>query len=461
MVGGSARDLLLGQDPIDYDIAVSGNPEVYARKIADITGGHLVFLGRAEKALYRVVAGPKVFDITGFRGTGIETDLKARDFTINAMGIELATGELIDLLNGRKDLADKRVQMASAEVFREDPVRLLRAHRMAASLGFRIAPATLSVIRRDCGRIRSSAGERVREELLKILATPASHGHLLEMRQSGLLFAVFPELSPLVGCLQNRHHRHDVLDHSLAAFSHLEALIGAEMTRAALAAPEAGFQPAPAKLTLLKLAVLLHDIAKPVRRSEGPGGRVRFRGHDTAGASAAALACERLRCSGAQRTFVTGIIGQHMRPLQLYQLYRQRKLTQRAQTRLFMTCRQDTPYLLLHARADMLGKGTADPAELESFSNFMDSLAHRFFNEFTPRSAQPPLLTGSDLISEFGLTPSPLFQQILGMVEETRLSRSRLERPEAVELVRRFLEANPAAGESPGDGSPPRHLQIP
>jgi tRNA nucleotidyltransferase/poly(A) polymerase len=446
MVGGSARDLLLGRTPVDYDIAVSGNPEAYARKIADGVGGHLVFLGRADKSLYRVVAAGLVFDVTGLRGDGIEADLRARDFTINAMGIDLASGEVIDPLNGRQDLAAKQVRMTSEEAFREDPVRLLRAHRMAAALGFRISPDTRPLIRRDCHLIRSSAGERVREELLKILEAPASHGHLLEMRESGLLFAVFPELSPLVGCLQNRHHQHDVLEHSLAALAHLEALITAGKTKAATPAAGSGFRPDPSRLPLLKLSILLHDMAKPACRSEAPDGRVRFHGHDAAGAAAAALTCERLRCANRQRTFVTGIIREHMRPLHLYQLYLQRKMTQRALTRLFMSCRGDIPYLLWHARADMLGKGTADSAELISFSNFLDSLSHRFFNDFLPRSTRPPLLSGSDLITEFSLPPSLLFQRILNLVEETRLSRGRMERSEAIELVRRFLEAHPPHG---------------
>jgi tRNA nucleotidyltransferase/poly(A) polymerase len=443
MVGGSARDLLLGQTPADYDIAVAGNPEVYARKIADRTGGHLVYLGRPGKCLYRVVAAEQIFDITGFRGADIEADLRARDFTINAMGVDLCTGELIDPLDGRGDIAGGRVHITSEEAFRDDPVRLLRAHRMAATLGFRISTETRGIIQRDAGLIRTSAGERVREEFFKILATPASHDHLLEMRDSGLLFAVFPELSPLADCQQNRHHRHDVLTHTLAAFAHLEALITPDGVKPGQGFAEPGFQQEPSKHPLLKLAILLHDIAKPTCRSGAPDSHARFHGHEAAGASAAALTCERLRCSAAQRTFVTGIIRHHMRPLHLYQLYLRRKLTQRALIRLFMTCREDTPYLLLHARADMLGKGTADQSQIASFSEFLKHLHHRFLTEFTPRSASPPLLTGADLIAEFGLSPSPLFQKILGMVEETRLSRSLMERSEAIELVRRFLEANP------------------
>lgn len=191
IVGGSARDLLLGLKPVDYDISVSGKPEEFAGNIARNIGGRLVILGKPGKMVSRVVTSTLIFDITAFRGTTIESDLKERDFTINAIAYDLSSGRIIDPLNGREDLAKKQVKRVSETVFRDDPVRLLRAYRMASSLGFTIEPGTCLLIQRDANLIQQTAGERVREELFKILTTPDSHRQLMEMSDSGLLFRFY------------------------------------------------------------------------------------------------------------------------------------------------------------------------------------------------------------------------------------------------------------------------------
>lgn len=438
IVGGTVRDLLIGKKPVDYDIGISGNPEAFSAEIARKTGGRLVLLGKPGKRVHRVVTPTLVFDITVFRGATIESDLKWRDFTINAMAYNLFTGHLVDPLNGRRELATQQIRLVSEAVFRDDPVRLLRAYRMAASLKFTIAAETGRLIKRDAGLIQHAAGERVRDELFKILGASNSHRHLMEMQNSDLLFSVLPELAPLCDCGQNRHHSHDVFTHTMSAYAALEQLI---------ADPFRIFPPGAASLDvrathLLKFALLLHDISKPNCQSRDEKGDIHFHGHEAAGATAASAICARLRCSVKERLFITAIISLHSRPLHLYHLYQRGILTPKAVTRFFLACGDKTPYLLLHAGADMLGKGVAagNPA---SFIHFLGTLFERYFSNFIAKKDAPPLLTGRDLIRLFGLKPSPQFKEILQRIEEARLTEERMDRKTALALVGQFLNEVP------------------
>ncbi|MDX9787734.1 MAG: HD domain-containing protein [Desulfobacterales bacterium] len=437
IVGGSARDLFLGRQPTDYDITVFENPEEFARQLAGKTKGRLVTMGKPGKTTYRVVSGAHVVDVTPPRGNTIEADLECRDFTMNAMAFDLAFGRLIDPLGGRLDIKKKQIRVASRTAFQDDPIRLLRAYRMAASFGFSIVPATRTLLTESSHLITRSASERVREEIFKILSATHAHPIIQQMRESGLLFAVFPELSPLDGCTQNRHHSHDVLDHTLAALAHLESLL-TEDTPTLPALPE---PPDPMRIIWLKFALLLHDIGKPACRSVDALGDIHFYGHETAGAKAAQCICKRLRCANTAQNFITAIIARHVRPLHLYQAFQKQTLTDKAITCFFMTCGDDTPYLLWHVAADLFGKGAASHSTLAPFTAFLCMLLNRFFTEFKIKSSSPPLLTGKDLIAEFGLPPSALFKHILARVETARLSGTCTTRNAAISLVRDYLSA--------------------
>ena len=134
VIGGSVRDLLLGRIPTDYDIAVTGNPEQYAKKLIAKSDGHLVRLGKPGRMIIRVISGDMIFDITSLNGTSIKENLNERDFTINAIAYDLYSEEIIDCLGGLQDLANKKVRMVSREIFKKDPARLIRAYRIGACL---------------------------------------------------------------------------------------------------------------------------------------------------------------------------------------------------------------------------------------------------------------------------------------------------------------------------------------
>ncbi len=225
IVGGSIRDLLLSRSPSDYDIVVLESPDAYACNLAKRCNGHVVKIGKQNQMIFRVISESNIFDISAIEAKTIEDDLIKRDFTINAMGYDLFSGKIIDLFEGIRDLSVKKIRMVSKEIFEKDPVRLIRAYRIAAMLDFEIEAETAHVLVNTVKLITKAAGERIKAELFKIFSYPKSYDYIHQMYETGLLFEIFPELTALRECKQNKHHAYDVLDHSLTAFSRLEMLL--------------------------------------------------------------------------------------------------------------------------------------------------------------------------------------------------------------------------------------------
>lgn len=443
IIGGSVRDLLLGREPVDYDIAVSGNPDKFARLLAAKTRGRIVEIGKPGRMIIRIVSGKTIFDVTSLLGGSLEADLGNRDFTINAMACPLGSGEIIDPLGGLRDLTDKKIRMVSATVFKNDPVRLIRAYRMSANLDFEIDPLTVRAIRDDAQRIQHTAGERIRSELFKMMACGKSYDTLRQMDSARLLTAIFPELGNAKGCYQNRHHQYDVFEHTMRAYYNIEAMLNdpdaAPVDLSGRLMPPADIKSA----VLLKCAILLHDIGKPEKRTVTGDGNVRFYGHSRKSADMALEISNRLRFSAREKRFVDVIIRNHTRPLLLFLAYKNNALTSRGKTRFFMKCGEHTPFLLLHTLADSMAKKDPAGKANEAFLLFVKDLFRVYFSEFKPRSGQPPLLTGHDLIETLDMTPSPLFGKILTRVKVASLSNKIQSKAEALQLAREIFNSNP------------------
>jgi tRNA nucleotidyltransferase/poly(A) polymerase len=440
IVGGSVRDLMLGRQPTDYDIAVLENPEKFAITLAAKTSGHRVKIGKPGQTIIRVISGKNIFDISSVHGTSIEEDLIQRDFTINAMAYDLASGNIIDCLGGFQDLCAQKVRMVSKDVFRKDPIRLIRAFRMGAHLNFEIEPQTLAVIKNDAHLIQKSAGERIREEFLHILRTSNSYASLSGMAASGLLMALFPELERLKGCFQNRYHDDDVYTHTMKAFYHLEKTLNNYQSGEPEIQDQMRQYMHKKRKSLLKCAILLHDIGKRDTHSAGNNGDVHFFGHARKSADMTKNITRRLKFSTREMGYVDFIIRRHMQPLCLFTAYQNKRLTQRGITRFFIKCGEDTPGILFHSIGDMQGKGTQWNGHLDTFMAFVKRMLHDFFLNYKPRKSKPPLITGNDLIQSFGLTPSPLFKLILDRVEEARLLNNVDSKSGALRWVRNFLK---------------------
>jgi hypothetical protein len=186
--------------------------------------------------------------------------------------------------------------------------------------------------------------------------------------------------------------------------------------------------------------MLLHDIGKPSTRTIARDGTLHFYKHERRGGQLAESICRRLKCSNRITNTIQFLVSHHGRPRQLYRALREQSATPRAVTRFFIACGPHLPELLVMAAADALGKKRNHNRPTTEYLNFLSRLMQDYKKDFKTRATAPPLITGHDLIADFGLEPSEQFKIILDRVEEERLSKSKMTRQEAVELVRKIIK---------------------
>jgi poly(A) polymerase len=447
LVGGSVRELALGRSVKDLDLAVSAHTLELARDLAEALGGTYVLLDKEERTA-RVVWEGEILDLAEFRAPTLEGDLKARDFTLNALAVGLPTIlgearlELIDPWGGLEDLGRGCLRMVAPENFHDDPLRLLRAYRFAATHGFQITPETTNAIRRWTPEFSRVAGERVHQELFVLLNAPKAVPVLEAMEDVGLLELVFPELSAMKGVEQNGYHHLDVYGHSLAAAASLEdVLVAPEAYFGESAIEVARYAQISPKTVLLKLAALFHDVGKPaVQERRSNPERYTFYYHEKVGLEIFSQVAARLRCSQAEIKTVTTLIQMHMRPFLLLPAFRERELSFRALGRLVRAARPELAGLFVLAMADSLaGQGPLKPADSEAVLAELTDAAFQFLRErLEPQERQPKLINGHDLI-RLGLSPGPRFREMLTAVEEAQWEGIVRTREEALGMIRRLL----------------------
>ena len=435
LVGGSVRDLLLGRRPLDLDFAVAGNPSTFAQRLAAHTGGRLVPLGKPGLMLYRIVSGSQIMDVSAVFGRSISEDLQRRDFTINAIAIDLAGGDIIDVCGGRADLAARRVRMVSRSAFEQDPVRLIRTFRMAAVLRFEVTPETAAAVRDQAILITKPAGERIRDELLKILETGRAAEAITQMANCDLLSAMLPEFAALRNERPDQKSRCNRFEHTLKAFSEIENLLADPRTVIPCDIDPVVWSLASIPAAILKLAILLHELVRPsadrnnLRRFLSP----------PVDCDAVKTVCARFKMSNRQTHYIDFIARKHRWPLLLFEAHGRKRLSDRAVSRFFMTAADKTPDLFIHAAADAAG-GTCEIGDQEkTFAGFAQGLLQRYFAEFLPRKNSPPLLTGRDLIDFLGLQPAPFFKSLLTRIEADRLAGRLQTKEEAIRRVKKML----------------------
>ena len=435
IVGGSIRDLLYGRTPIDYDMVVQGDPASFAKRLASRTSGRFVELGKHGQTMRRVITKDLIFDIMPLNGATIEEDLLQRDFTIDAMAVAVSCGSLIDRLGGRQDLASKKIRMVSVDIFRKDPVRLIRAYRLAAAFDFSIDRDTHGILARDAHLISKSAGERVREEFFKFLQCPGSHTYLAGMADSGLLFNVFPELLALKNYRLPGEDPQNLFEQTIDSYLGLEKLLDAG-NQVKNASGDRIFQDIDAtRATLLKWAILFHDIGLPTTQILTANEIKNFYSHTLKSTAMTQKICQRLRFSRKQTDAIGLVIANHLQPFLLFRAQQKKIPFQKAYARFYIKCRDLTPDVLLHALAQFMGARDSQDPELKEFTDFIRMLVRDYYLVLQPRASLPRPLSGNDLINEFGLKPSAEFKRILKRIEEEHLTREVLTRHQALKLV--------------------------
>src|SRR6476661_9762969 len=216
VVGGAPRDRLLGRPVVDLDLAVEGDVRAAARALAKAADGPMFELSE-EFGAWRVLAADRAWqaDLSPLRGGSLEADLALRDFTVNAIAEPLDGGPAVDPHGGRADLADRRLRMVSPQAFADDPLRVVRAARLACELALSIEPATLDAARRHAGGAAHVAQERVFAELRRLLDADAAPHGLQLLEETGAAAAVLPELGALHDVEQTRYHHLDAHGHTL------------------------------------------------------------------------------------------------------------------------------------------------------------------------------------------------------------------------------------------------------
>jgi poly(A) polymerase len=492
IVGGFIRDRLLKRRTNDIDIAVNCDAISIARKIAKEVGGKFVLLDDVNKVARVVVVRDEQpgkttrdhalggvewhFDFSSFAGD-IRSDLARRDFTINAMAVELsqfvtaslaarlssrkpaasmaekrAPLKLIDPFSGKADLRDKIVRKVSEQIFEADAARLLRAVRLAAELDFTVEPDTESLIRRCSQTITEVPGERTREELLRLLTLPRATYYLRYLDRLGLLLALIPELAEGKGVEQPTVHFWDVFEHSLQTVAAVEFLLresdleySNEDTLSAAPWSDAIDSHLSQEVSsgsnhkvLLKLGALLHDIAKPMTKSIDDTGRARFLGHNKEGAAITVNVLERLRFSNREIGLVEGLVYHHLRPAQMAN---DELPTKRAIYRYFRDTGEAGVDILLLALAEYL----ASRGPLVSMEEWRKhcQLADYILAEHDKQQAKTlpvKLIDGDDIMHAFDLAPGPLIGKLLAVVSEAHASGELSTPEEALALVKRELE---------------------
>lgn len=455
LVGGTVRDLLLDSGEIkDIDVVLARGSVEASRVFADASGGSFFFLDEERRITRVMVPSADLqlqFDFAPLEGSDLLTDLGRRDFTMNAMALDLgaylragASADIVDPFQGRSDIGSRTIRAVAPRVLDEDPLRLLRAVRFTATLGFSIAPETQHLIRERAAAITQPSPERVRDELFLILASPEAGQALFLLESLGLLDPLIPELGRLRGFAPGKHHQYDILTHSLKAAGYTEQALqeleagsdgaGGQVREHLNEALEQGIT----RRAALRFACLLHDIAKAETFTTGEGGDVHFHGHDQAGADQARRVCERFRLSRLTTSTVERLVRHHMRPLQLSQ---GNGPSRRALYRYCRDLKEALPESLVLALSD--ARATAEIMPPEGFTDTAQTAA-RILEYYYGRycaAEERPLVSGKDLIA-LGMRPGPAFRDILDAVRERQAAGAVRDRERALELVRELSREN-------------------
>jgi len=446
LVGGAVRDALrgLGQETRDLDVALPTDQGVAVEALAGSFGGAVVPLDDATTRLVfqHEVGGSWRLDVARYRGPTIQDDLRLRDFTVDAMAVPLLGGgppAVLDPTGGRGDLALRFVRHAYPAAFRDDPLRTLRAVRLAAVLEGSIAPETQPLIRQGAPGLERVAGERVRDELMRIFGARDVAHWAKELDGLGLLAVLVPASGAMHDVPPSPPHRFGLWEHSTRDVRFLERLMNdpaaffeveaAEITERAGSVVEGEIT----NRSLMLLLALLHDIGKPGTRTVDPDGHVRFLGHEEAGAAILAELAGRLRLGRGAAEYVDRMERAHMRPIWLAS---EPVVTPRARYRFFRDVGPVAPDVLLHSVADVRATvGDDDPAWQSHLTFVREMLAFRRERVRPVERAVP--LSGNDVMEIVGIGPGPLVGYVLERLTEAAVLGPVRSREEWEALVRR------------------------
>ncbi len=450
------RDRELGRLGPDIDVVVDDDPSTVAAAVAHRLDLPWFPLSR-EWGAYRVVGSPGHLDVAALRGGSLAADLSLRDFTVNAMALPVEGGPLVDPFEGRRDLSERRLVAVSRRVFVDDPLRLMRAVRLAHTLELGIDPALATLIQKDAWRLTGAAAERVLSEVISTLSVGRSAAAVCSWASLRLLDVFLPELKALHGVGQSPYHHRDVWGHTLAALEEMDVMLAAPGARfgsswqtleARLVLPIDGVMPRP---VALRLAALLHDVAKPLTKVVDAEGRILFWGHTELGGPMAQEVCRRLRCSRAATSLVRRTVERH---LDVGFLQHETPLSRRSAVGYLWATAPYEPEAILVSVADRLA--TRGPRTEEKHLTRHLAVAHALMDAWSERESRgiPPLpVHGEEVMGALDLPPGPLLGRVMREVALAWESGEVTDANDALAAARRYLQRlrEPVAGDDAAD----------
>jgi tRNA nucleotidyltransferase/poly(A) polymerase len=483
LVGGSVRDLLLQKKFHDMDLVMGSDVRPVARRIANAVGGAFYMLDE-ERNTARVIdrhasGGPVVLDFAQYRTDDLESDLWGRDFTVNAIALEMNENQhIIDPTGGAADLRAGILRACSPTSIENDPIRVLRGVRQAVMLSFRIEPGTFQQIRSAVPLLARVTSERKRDEIFRMLEGKKTSTCLRILDQISALETVLPELSATKHVTQSPPHTLPVFEHTLLVIDKLEELLSALVGEydpesrgnlmVGIASQRLGryrtqlaehyarsLNPNRSMPGLLFLAALYHDAGKAVTRTVEENGRIRFLGHEDASTDMAANRGRALVLSQAEITRLKTIVMHHMR---IHHLASNPNLpSRRAIYRFFRSSGEAGVDICLLTLADLMGTyGMTLPVETwQREVDICRMMLESWWEKPDEIISPTKFVSGAEIVKTFGLKPGPLIGHLLEAIQEAQAMGDITSRQEALDYARRWLERkHPAVlqGEDGKDG---------
>ena len=452
LVGGAVRDALLGRVSHDLDFVVPEKAVRLAFQVADVLDVPAYVLDR-ERDTGRVILpeAKTSLDFARFRGGDLPADLRDRDLTINAIAMPATAttaAGLIDLHNGQADLAAKLIRPIHDRSFVDDPVRTLRAVRLAHSLGFTLTPKAETAVRAAAPHLKTVSIERIRDELLRLLDTVVPHKAIADVASLGLLAEVLPDIAALTTIEQSAPHHEPVFAHTLSVLRWLTLVEGVidepqrtqssqrkDSKNFALSTVKKILEPYAEQIlaqwqeevdggvngrTLLRLGALFHDVGKAETKTIESDDRIRFLGHDKVGAKLTGTVLRRFSLSNQAIAQVKKIVAGHMRPLHLANSGG--KLSRRAVHRYFRATAAAGIDIALLSLADHLAtyNGTGPEKQWQNLLKVVSTLCHHYFERHEETVLPPPLLDGRTLMQTLNLPPGPEIGRLLRLIQEAQ-----------------------------------------
>jgi poly(A) polymerase len=464
VVGGAVRDALLHRPLKDIDLATSGSGMRLARAIANHFNGDFFALDPERdvgRALIDTPDGLLMFDVARFRGADLLADLTDRDFTLNAMAVDLRgdLSLLIDPLGGEQDVKEKRLRRCTPHALPDDPIRALRAVRQSIQFNLRIEAETLADVRQVSRLLSEASPERIRDEFFKLLTLPKIASALRVADSVGLLKVIVPEVEPLHGLKQSPPHISDGWEHTLSVVENLANILSIlDYQRSDNLATSFSMGVMAVQIdryrrqlrqhvdviwpnershrALLMLAALLHDLGKPATASQDEDGRWRFLGHEGVGAEIAEERANSLRLSNAERQRLVTIVANHNRPLWLDDP------TPRAVHRFWHQTGEAGVDICLLSLADYLGTVGAY-IEQDAWLAFVERihlLLEAYYDRYDSLVLPPALVDGNQLMRTLRLKPGPIIGELLDLIREAQVTGEVSSPEEAFQLAQTHLK---------------------